>query len=138
MNIPEILGSTFAHCPQWQQLRLFRNLRRIEQKAFLRDASLREICIPPSLLYIARRAFAGCTQLRTLCKTGKSTTWRGTYARVNSFDKYEHLDKLNWFRFLPPNDKNKWREDFTETMRLGSLLLSHTGSALRVLLLLFE
>ena len=105
-DIPEILGSTFAHCPQLQQLRLFRNLRRIEQEAFLRCASLREVCIPPSLLYIARRAFAGCTQLRTFCKTGKSTTWRGTYARVNAFDKCEHLDKPKWLRFLPPNDKN--------------------------------
>ena len=116
-DILEILGSTFAHCPQLQQLRLSRNLRRIEQEAFLRCSSLREVCIPPTLLYIARRAFAGCTQLRTFCKTRKSTTWRGTYARVNAFEKCEHLDKPKWLRFLPPNDKDKWREDFTEAVR---------------------
>ena len=102
-DITEILGSTFAHCSQLQQLRLSRNLRIIEQEAFFQCASLQEVCIPPSLLYIARRAFAGCTQLRAFCKTGKSTTWRGTYARVNAFDKCEHLDKPQWLRFLPPN-----------------------------------
>ena len=96
---------------------LSRNLRRIEQEAFLRCASLREVSIPPSLLYIARRAFAGWTQLRTFCKTGESTTWRGTYARVNAFDKCEHLDKPKWLRFLPPNEKDKWRENFTEAVR---------------------
>ena len=116
-DIIEILGSTFAHCSQLQQLSLSCNLRRIEQEAFLQCASLREVCVPSTLLYIARRAFAGCTQLRTLYKTGKSTTWRGTYARVNAFDKCEQLDKPKWLRFLPPNAKDKWREDFTEAVR---------------------
>ena len=116
-DIIEILGSTFAHCSHLQQLRLSSNLRRIEQEAFLQCASLREVCIPPSLLYIARRAFAGCAQLRTFYKAGKSTTWRGTYARVNAFDKCEQLDKPTWLRFLPPNAKDKWREDFTEAVR---------------------
>ena len=86
-DVIEILGSTFAHCSQLQQLSLSRNLRIIEQEAFLKCTSLQEVCIPPSLLYIARRAFAGCTQLRAVRKQGKSKTWRGTYARLNAFDK---------------------------------------------------
>ena len=115
-DIVEILGSTFAHCSQLQQLRLSRNLRIIEQEAFFQCASLQDVCTPPSVLYIARRAFAGCTQLRAFCKTGKSTTWRGTYARINAFDKCEQLDKPTWLRFLPPNAKDQWREDFTEAV----------------------
>ena len=119
-NIIEILGSTFAHCLQLQQLRLSRNLRIIEQEAFFQCASLQEVCVPPSLLYIARRAFAGCTQLRAFRKKGKSTTWRGTYARLNAFDKCEQLDKPKWLRFLPPNAKDQWREDFQEAIPLAA------------------
>ena len=90
-----------------QQLRLSRNLRMIEQEAFFQCASLQEVCTRSSLLYTARRAFAGCAQLRTFCKTGKSTTWRGTYARINAFEKCEQLDKPKWLRFLPPNAKDQ-------------------------------
>ena len=115
-DVIEILGSTFAHCSQLQQLSLSRNLRIIEQEAFLKCTSLQEVCIPPSLLYIARRAFAGCTQLRAVRKKGKSKTWRGTYARLNAFDKCEQLDKAKWLRFLPPNAKDQWREDFREAL----------------------
>ena len=110
-SVIEILGSTFAHCSQLQQLSLSRNLRIIEQEAFLKCTSLQEVCIPPSLLYIARRAFAGCTQLRAVRKQGKSKTRRGTYARLNAFDKCEQLDKPQWFRFLPPNANDQWRDD---------------------------
>ena len=114
-GIIEILGSTFAHCSQLQQLSLSWNLRTIEQEAFLHQcASLQEICIPPSLLYIARRAFAGCAQLRVFRRMGKSKTWRGTYARVNAFDKCEQLGKPTWLRFLPPNAEDQWREEFRE------------------------
>ena len=113
-GIIEILGSTFAHCSQLQQLSLSWNLRIIEQEAFLQCASLQEICIPPSLLYIARRAFAGCTQLRVFRRMGKSKTWRGTYARVNAFDKCEQLGKPTWLRFLPPNAEDQWRKEFRE------------------------
>ena len=88
----------------------------MEQEAFLHCASLREVGIPATLLYIARRAFAGCTQLHKFYKTWKSTTWRGTYARVNAFDKCEQLAKPTWLRFLPPNAKDKWRDDFTEAV----------------------
>ena len=101
---------------QLQQLSLSRNLRTIEQEALLQCASLQEVCTPPSLLYIARRAFAGCTQLRVFRKTGKSTTWRGTYARINAFDKCEQLDKPTWLRILPPNAKDQWREEFIEAV----------------------
>ena len=106
-KVSEILGSTFAHCAQLQQLSLSQNLRIIEQEAFLNCTSLQEVCTPPSLLYIARRAFAGCTQLRAFWKKGKSKTWRGTYARPNAFDKCEQLDKPKWLRFLPPNDNDQ-------------------------------
>ena len=114
--VVEILGSTFAYCSQLQQLSLPRNLRIIEQEAFLKCTSLQGVCIPPSLLYIARRAFAGCAQLRAVRKKGKSKTWRGTYARLNAFDKCEQLDKPQWLRFLPPNAKDQWREDFQEAI----------------------
>ena len=115
-DVSEILGSTFAHCTQLQRLSLSQNLRIIEQEAFYKCTSLKEVCIPPSLLYIARRAFAGCTQLRAVLKKGKSKTWRGTYARLNAFDKCEQLDKPQWLRFLPPNAKDQWREDFREAV----------------------
>ena len=75
-DIPEILGSTFAHCPQLQQLRLSRNLRRIEQEAFLRCASLCEVCIPPSLLHIARRALVARSFAHS-AKLGKARLGRG-------------------------------------------------------------
>ena len=115
-DVSEILGSTFAHCTQLQQLSLSQNLRIIEQEAFYKCTSLKEVCIPPSLLYIARRAFAGCAQLRAVLKKGKSKTWRGTYARLNAFDKCEQLDKPQWLRLLPPNAKDQWREDFREAV----------------------
>ena len=119
-EVSEILGSTFAHCLHLQQLSLSNKLRRIEQEAFLKCTSLREVLLPPTLLYIARRAFAGCTQLRTFHKTGKSMTWRGTYAQANAFDKCGQLDTPKWIRFLPPNTKggcDKWADDFYEEMR---------------------
>ena len=113
----ELLGSTFAYCSQLQELSLSKkNFRIIEQEAFLKCTSLQEVCVSSSLLYIARRAFAGCTQLRAVRKKGKSKTWRGTYARLNAFDKCEQLDKPQWLRFLPPNANDQWREDFQEAI----------------------
>ena len=116
-DVIEILGSTFAHCSQLQQLSLSRNLRIIEQEAFYKCTSLQEVYIPPSLLYIARRAFAGRTQLRAVRKQRKSKTWRGTYARLNAFDKCEQLDKPQWLQFLPPNADDQWRDDFQAATR---------------------
>ena len=115
-DVIEILGSTFAHCSQLQLLSLSKNLRAIEQEAFLKCTSLQEVCIPPSLLYIAQRAFASCTQLRAIRKVGKCTTWRGTYAWCNAFDKCEQLDKPKWLRFLPSKHDDQWSEDFQEAV----------------------
>ena len=42
-DVIEILGSTFAHCSQLQQLSLSRNLRIIEQEPFLKCTSLQEV-----------------------------------------------------------------------------------------------
>ena len=67
-----------------------------------------------SLLYMARCAFAGCTQCRAICKQGKSKTWRGTYVRPNAFDKCEQLDLPEWHRVLPADASDLWREDFLE------------------------
>ena len=52
----------------------------IRQEAFLKCASLTEVHVPPTLLYIARRAFVGCTQLRRFRRNGQSVTWRGTHS----------------------------------------------------------
>ena len=113
-DVLEILGSTFAHCSQLQQLSLPRNLRTIEQEAFFKCISLKEVSTPPSLLYIARHAFAGCTQLRAILKQGKSTTWQGTYAQSNAFDKSEQFDQPTWLRVLPIDANDLWREDFLD------------------------
>ena len=113
-DVLEILGSTFAHCSQLQQLCLPRMLRTIEQEAFYKCISLKEVSTPPSLLYIARHAFAGCTHLRIILKQGKSSTWRGTYAQSNAFDKCEHFDKPTWLRVLPNDANDLWREDYLD------------------------
>ena len=76
-DVIEILSSTFAHCSQLQLLNLSGNCASLSKKPFL-SAPRCKVCILPSLLYIARRAFAGCTQLRAVRKQGKSKTWRGT------------------------------------------------------------
>ena len=102
----------------------------IEQEAFLKCTSLQEVCIPPSLLHIARRAFAGRTQLRAVRKKGKSQTWRGTHARLNAFDKCEQLDKPQWLRFLPPNVEDQWREDFQEAHTLDRQRSDDSGGGL--------
>ena len=111
-DVVELLGSTFAHCSQLQQLSLPHSLRIIEQEAFLLWISLQEVSIPPSLLYIARRAFAGCMKLRAFRRQGKSKTWRGTYAHRNVFDKCGQLTQPIWLRFLPPTAEDQWGEDF--------------------------
>ena len=107
-DVVELLGWTFAHCSQLQQLSLPHSLRIIEQEAFLLCVSLQEVSIPPSLLYIARRAFAGCMKLRAFRRQGKSKTWRGTYAHRNVFDKCGQLIQPIWLRFLPPTAEDQW------------------------------
>ena len=113
-NISEILSSTFAQCSQLQRLNLSSNLRIIDEEAFFQCVSLQEVCMPASLLYIARRAFAGCTQLRSLYRQGKSTTWRGTYARLNAFDQCKLLGQPAWLRYLPSNAKDLCQESFRQ------------------------
>ena len=52
------------------------------------------------------------THLRIILKQGKSSTWRGTYAHSDAFDKCEHFDKPTWLRVLPIDANDLWREDF--------------------------
>ena len=96
-----------------QYLRLPHKLRRIEQEAFLKCTSLTEVSVPPTLLYIARRAFAGCTQLYQFQRVGKRRAWRGTYSRANAFLKCDNLDMPMWVRWLPRNrkDEDQWADD---------------------------
>ena len=88
----------------------------MEQEAFLQYALQQEVCIIPSPLYIVRRDFAGCTQLRALRKKGKSKTWRGTYARLNAFDKCEQLDKPKWFDSCRQMPKISGEKTFEEAI----------------------
>ena len=85
----------------------------IRQEAFLKCASLTEVHVPPTLLYIARRAFAGCTQLCRFQRNGQSVTWRGTYSRGNAFLRCDNLDMPNWVRWLPrtQEDEDQWADD---------------------------
>ena len=60
-EVTEIMGSAFAHCKHLQDLRLPHKLRRIEQDAFLKCTSLKEVSVPPTLLYIARLSCWSCS-----------------------------------------------------------------------------
>ena len=112
-DISEILGGTFAQCSQLHQLRLAKRVRRIGRKAFLNCASLGETHAPPTLLSVARHAFAGCIQLCTLSRVGDKTTWRGTYAERNAFEACSQLEISRWVRLLPkPSDSNEEWADF--------------------------
>ena len=112
-EVTEIMGSAFAHCKHLRSLRLPHKLRIIEQEAFLKRTSLTEVSVPPALLYIARRAFAGCTQLNQFQRAGKCMTWRGTYSRANAFLRCDNLDMPQWVRWLlrTPKDEDKWVDD---------------------------
>ena len=103
-----------VHLPDTVASLLHGAFSRCQQEAFYKCISLKEISTPPSLLYIARHAFAGCTHLRIILKQGKSSTWRGTYAQSNAFDKCEHFDKPTWLRVLPIDANDLWREDFLD------------------------
>ena len=112
-GITEIMGCAFAHCKHLRSLRLPNKLRTIEQEAFLKRTSLMEVSVPPTLLYIARRAFAGCTQLNRFQRAGKCMTWRGTYSRANAFLRCDNRDMPQWVRWLPRNrkDEDQWADD---------------------------
>ena len=90
--------------PQLQCLKLTKTLRRIGREAFLKCSSLEIIHIPPALLYINKRAFAGCTQLCKLVRMGKKGTWRGTYVEHNTFEMCAKLTLPSWIRSLPKPD----------------------------------
>ena len=111
-EISEILGGTFAHCSQLQQLRLAKAVRRIGRDALLNCTSLGELHTPPNLLFIDKRAFAGCTQLCKLIRMGRKTTWRGTYAVHEAFESCMQLALPTWIRLLPkPTDgQDEWAD----------------------------
>ena len=111
--ITEIMSCAFAHCHHLQHLKLSNKLRRIQQEAFLKCAALTEVSVPPTLLYIERRAFAGCMQLNRFQRTGKRMTWRGTYSRANAFLRCDNLDMPKWVRWIPrnPKDEDQWADD---------------------------
>ena len=108
------IGSTA--CASRQQLQAFDPSQTEDHgiRSLPQVCSLQEVSTPPSLLYMARCAFAGCAQFRAICKQGKSKTWRGTYARPNAFDKCEQLDLPEWHRVLPADASDLWGEDFLE------------------------
>ena len=111
-DISEILGGTFAHCSQLQQLRLAKAVRRIGRDALLNCTLLGELHTPPTLLYIDKRAFAG-TQLCLLIRVGRKLTWRGTYAEHDAFDLCTQLSLPKWIRLLPkPTDGQEEWADF--------------------------
>ena len=78
----------------------------------MKCSSLEVIHTPPALLYINKRAFAGCTQLRKLVRMGKKGTWRGTYAEHSTFEMCTKLTLPSWIRSLPKPDaaKEEWEE----------------------------
>ena len=102
-DLTAIWGSTFAHCSHLEQLCLLKRLRRIGQEAFLLCSSLREAHTPPALLYIAHRAFSGCTQLSRLLKMEAKTTWRGPDVECNTFEMCHKFDMPGWINPLPLN-----------------------------------
>ena len=71
---------------------------------------------PPWSRTYVRQCVAPLLVLETpvLLKQGKSSTWRGTYAQSNAFDKCEHFDKPTWLRVLPNDANDLWREDYLD------------------------
>ena len=121
-EISEILGGTFAHCSQLQQLKLAKTVRRIGQDALLNCTSLGVLHTPPALLYMSKRAFAGCTQLRKLVRVGKKGTWRGTYAEPDAFELCAKLVLPTWIRLLPkPTDGQEEWADFMRSCAEANL-----------------
>ena len=111
-DIQEIVGAPLHAAPNYSASKLTKTLRRIGREAFLKCSSLEVIHIPPALLYINKRAFAGCTQLCKLVRMGKKATWRGTYVEHNTFEMCTKLTLPSWIRSLPKPDaaKEEWEE----------------------------
>ena len=84
------------------------------------DKKLREVHTPPALLYIAHRAFSGCTQLSRLHKREDKTTWRGPYVESSAFEMCHKFDMPGWINLLPPNQGSSTTfeaEDFYYELR---------------------
>ena len=65
-------------------------------------AVLREIAVPPPLLYIASKAFFDCTLLTNLeLMPGERTTWRGPYAEETAFELCPRFAKPVWINLIP-------------------------------------
>jgi len=92
-SIEAIRGSTFSHCVSLQHIWLPHTLLQIHKEAFI--SALREVDIPPTLRYIAHKAFLDCGQLAQFkLMIGKRTTWRGPYAEGNAFDLSSRFENL--------------------------------------------
>ena len=70
-----------------------------------------EVDIPPTLRYIAHRAFFDCEQLTRFTLTGKRTTWRGPYAESNSFALCSRFEIPKWINLLPPDGEDPTESD---------------------------
>ena len=83
-------------------------------------SSLHEVHTPPALLYIAHRAFSGCTQLSRLVKMEAKATWRGPYVESDTFELCDKLNVPGWINFLPPNQGSSRTfnaEEFDDELR---------------------
>ena len=100
-SVQEIVGGTFASCPQLQCPKLSKTIRRIGREAFRKCSSLEVVHVPPALLYINKRAFAGCTQLCKLVRMGQKRTWRGTYVEHSALKCVRNYHFHRGFGFFP-------------------------------------
>ena len=65
-------------------------------------AILKEMEVPPTLRYIASKAFLDCTLLTSLnLMPGQRTTWRGPYAEHSAFDLCDRFIIPKWINLLP-------------------------------------
>ena len=76
------------------------------KEAFMFCTALKEIHIPPTLQYIAHRAFFDCGQLTQFTQMSKPTIWRGPYAESNTFALRTHFAIPKWINLLPPGGED--------------------------------
>ena len=75
-------------------------------RAKMACCSLQSVDIPPTLRYVAHKAFFDCSQLTHLAlMPGKKTTWRGTCAESTSFDLCVCFTVPSWLHLLPREDR---------------------------------
>ena len=70
-------------------------------KAFMNCEALPELAIPPSLRYIASRAFLDCTALRRLVKLPGRHKWREVNAEENPFATCPGMRWPPWLHVIP-------------------------------------